>query len=310
MPERPDEHKIGARAVAAVDKLLKERGFAVDQISEDYGEDLLVQTDHEGRMDASRLWVQVKGTADVERHRTSKKSKKERFSYSVPMGHAMRWIRTIDLVIVVLWDVERDTGWYAVPRRQIDEWQCKMSGQKEVTLHFGKSSETEPGPVAKGVFSPETLSRLAWESRFEHFRLLALSTLDVRREREGAPSIEGAESQRLALIMDEFLRLLGLVDPDHSDPTELMVKEEVRERIKELYEALIYGEMGEPPEDVGDQLRLVAARVILERIAEIDPMLGMPSALLGYTAHALALSVGLARFYAGEQPAGPRRSRR
>lgn len=130
MPERPREHKVGERDRSAVEGVLADAEHAVSEVSRDYGEDLLVQTDHKGHMDASRLWVQVKGTDDVTRYRTSKKSRKDRFSLSVPFETAIRWIRTIDLAIVVLWDIEKKTGWYAVPRRQVDVWKGTMSGQK------------------------------------------------------------------------------------------------------------------------------------------------------------------------------------
>ncbi len=297
MPERPDEHKIGGRAVAAVHKLLKDQGFAVDEIKEDYGEDLLVQTDHEGRMDASRLWIQVKGTANLDNYRVSKKSKKDRFKYSFPLGHAMRWIRTIDLVIVVLWDVEKETGWYAVPRRQVDEWESVLSGQKEITLQFGKTPGNEGGPAAKGVFSAEAMQRLVWESRFEHFRMLTVSALDVAKAQSPEPSTEGTENRKLVLIMNDLLKLLDIVDSEHEDPSEIMVKPEVRLHAMEIYERMLSGEM---PKDPGTLMGLLACRVILERMAEIDPMLGMPAKLLGHASHALSLPLGLARFYVEE----------
>lgn len=296
MPERPEQHEIGDQAVGAVTQILKRSGFAVDEISKDYGEDLLVQTSHERRMDASRLWVQVKGTSDVRRHRRSKKSKKEQFSLSVPFGTAMRWIRTIDMVIVVLWDVEREAGWYAVPRRQVDEWQSELAGKESVTLRFGKPPGSERGPASMGVFSREGLDRLVWESRFEHFRMLSLSALDVAREREGMEETELAESRKLALVMREFLHLLALTDPTHTKPGELMVDAGRRQRAVELYTALIHGEFGEPPADVSTQATLVAGRVILERLEEIDPNLGMPAMLFAYASRALALALGLARF--------------
>lgn len=293
MPERPGEHEIDERAVSAVRKAFEDNRFTVSEVSSDYGEGLLVQTNHEGRMDASRLWVQVKGTDDVRRHRHSKKSKRG-FSLSVPLDTAMRWIRTIDLVIVVLWDVEREAGWYAVPRRQVDDWSGLMSGQESVALDFGKSAG---GPSSKGKFDTKVACRLGWESRFEHLRMLTLSALDVTKEEERR-SPDGPEEQRkLALIMAEFLRLLGLTDPEHTEAGEIMIKRETRERAVELYKALLYAEQDEPSKDFGAQIRLVAGRVILERLAEIDPDLGMPVALLGPTSQALALALGLARYY-------------
>lgn len=308
MPERPKEHKIGERARSAVTDVLADEGYAIDEVSKDYGDDLLVQTDHKGHMDASRLWVQVKGTDDVTRYRTSKKSSKDRFSLQVHFNTAIRWIRTIDLAIVVLWDVERKTGWYAVPRRQIDVWDGTMSGQKHVTLHFGKTLDTESRPPKQGEFTSKAVARLAWESRFEHFHMLMLDARHVAEWREGKPlAMDGQENRKLTLVMAEFLRLLELTDPEHPKPSEVMVRRETRERAVELYKALIYGEpidgaVVEKPNDPVEGVRLIAGKVILERLSALDPDLAMPALLLGNAAHALALSLGLARYLDGESP--------
>jgi len=308
VPERPKEHKIGERARSAVTDVLANAGHAIDEVSKDYGDDLLVQTDHKGHMDASRLWVQVKGTEDVTRYSTSKKSPKDRFSLQVSFDTAIRWIRTIDLAIVVLWDVERKTGWYAVPRRQIDVWKGTMSGQKHVTLHFGKTLDTEPRPPKQGEFTSGAAARLAWESRFEHFHMLMLDARHIAEWQESKPSaMEGQENRKLALVMDEFLRLLELTDPEHPKPGEIMVRRETRERATALYKALIYGEpidgaVVENPEDPADGLRLIAGKVILERLSAIDPDLAIPPLLFATATHALTLSLGLARYLDTESP--------
>ena len=293
MPLRTREHEVGDLAVAGVIYTLVRAGHAIQEISKDYGEDLLVQTSYAGHMDASRLWVQVKGTEDISRYRTSKKSPKERFSLQVPLATAIRWIRTIDLVVVVLWDVEAEAGWYAVPRRQVDDWDGTVSGKKSTTLHLGQLSQTEPRPFSKDRFTPETVARLTWESRFEHFRLLALSEdTSVERGQERSER----DSRRLTLLMNEFLRLLDLTDRDHPEPGEIMVRAEVRARAAELYDALIHGELVEEvPDTPLAQLMLVSGRVILERLEEIDPLLAMPPLLYHNASHALAGLLGLAR---------------
>jgi len=62
MPQRPSRHRIASQAVAAVRKIWADAGAAVDEIGEDYGEDLLIRPCLGEHMDKSRLWVQVKGT--------------------------------------------------------------------------------------------------------------------------------------------------------------------------------------------------------------------------------------------------------
>jgi hypothetical protein len=294
MTHRPKEHVTGDRAISAVREAFEEHGFAVNENRKDYGEDLLVQTHHEGRMDASRLWVQVKGTEDVNSYRTSKKSKKDRFSLSFPLGTVMRWIRTIDLVIVVLWDVKRKAGWYAVPRRQINEWDVVRSGQKTVTLKFRKSPQG--GPSIYGEFDTKAAYRLGWESRFEHFNLLVLKTLEVARERHGGSPTDLEERQKLSLIMRDFLRLLGFIDPEHADPTSIMLKNEVRVRAVEICKALLAGELGERPEGPEDAVMLTAVNMVAERLSEIDLAPAMPQLLFLQTCQALATLLALGRF--------------
>lgn len=61
MPYRPIRHQISAKAVVKVCDVWTDIGTAVEEIQRDYGEDLLVQTCLNGKMDSSRIWVQVKG---------------------------------------------------------------------------------------------------------------------------------------------------------------------------------------------------------------------------------------------------------
>ena len=103
MPKRPSQHEIASRAVAAVRKLWADAGAAVDEIHEDYGEDLLVQPSLNGEMDAVRIWVQVKGT-------TTFKSRKSNPKVRLTVGHVKRWLTTDNYVIVILWDVSNGRG--------------------------------------------------------------------------------------------------------------------------------------------------------------------------------------------------------
>jgi hypothetical protein len=60
VPRRPPSHVIADQAVGAVVQMLVDACHAVHHVVHDYGEDLLIETSHSGRIDATRLWIQVK----------------------------------------------------------------------------------------------------------------------------------------------------------------------------------------------------------------------------------------------------------
>ncbi|HEX8752876.1 MAG TPA: hypothetical protein VF731_05610 [Solirubrobacterales bacterium] len=286
--------------------ILARASHAIDEISKDYGEDLLVQTSHAGRMDASRLWFQVRGTANVERYRLRRPSPGKLFRLSVPFASAMRWMRTVDMVVVVLWDVERETGWYALPKRQVDDWRGVISGQRYVSLSFAESSLEALPPLTTDLLTPRTAARLAWESRINHFCNLVLCSALVADEKGPDPT-KGAKARRLTLILQEFLGLLDIIEPSGSEPGEIVVTAGWRARALEIYDALLAGDLiGDMPTDPPAQLVAVAEQVIAERLRAIDVMLHIPRAPLGHAAYALAFALGLGRYL--DRTARPRLS--
>lgn len=198
--------------------VVAEAGYAAEVVSQDYGEDLLVQTSHAGRMDASRLWFQVKGTAAIERHLTASGD----LRMSVTFDHALRWSRSADLVAVVLWDVKSSKGWFALPLDQVDPIEGFVSEQRTMTLRFDQAEQ----------FSPEAVRLLAWESRIEHFRQLILSARSIDSEREE----QGEEKSKLvSLLALDFLTLLGVVEKTSEDPVLYGIPPSVRMRFMEIY---------------------------------------------------------------------------
>jgi hypothetical protein len=155
MPSRPDQHQIGSRAATAVTAIWESTGAAVEKITEDYGEDLLVQTcDRNGRMDASRVWVQVKGTkANAEMRQPGRK-------HTVPVRNdlALRWARTADVVVLVYWDLEASTGWYAIPATQVDL--VRLADTPDATTRITVLSDDR--------FDTASAKHLALRARLEH----------------------------------------------------------------------------------------------------------------------------------------------
>ncbi len=155
MPSRPVQHQIGSRAVTAVTDVWESIGAAVERIKEDYGEDLLVQTcDQHCRMDAARIWVQVKGTtSNATMHRPGRQ-----VTVAVSNEQALRWAQTNDVVVLIYWDVQATSGWYAIPETQVDR----------VRLADTPASTTRITVLSDDTFNEASARHLALRSRLEH----------------------------------------------------------------------------------------------------------------------------------------------
>nr|QIY94531.1 DUF4365 domain-containing protein [Streptomyces sp. S1D4-11] len=124
---------------------------AVDEIHEGYGEDLMVQICFEGRLDPARVWVQVKGTEkDCSTGRLPQ--------VGVKANQVLRWARTADLVIVVLWNVNEDRGCFTLPQDQFDHVELSNRADGSTRLSFSRECP----------FDQAAVERLAWAARIEH----------------------------------------------------------------------------------------------------------------------------------------------
>ncbi|MEU5263124.1 DUF4365 domain-containing protein [Amycolatopsis sp. NPDC021455] len=143
---------IGSKAAAAVSRIWLEIDAAVDEVRNDYGEDLLVQTSLRGEVDPSRIWVQVKGRLHIDPDAFKRKSVR------VPIDRAIRWAYSAETVVVVLWDVSADRGWFTYPRMQVDPIELLLSDKQSVALKFEESA----------IFDQAAATSIAWEARIEH----------------------------------------------------------------------------------------------------------------------------------------------
>jgi hypothetical protein len=266
IPSEPAMLSPQEEALHAVSDLIADAGPAPEGIVNAYGEDLLVQTDHGFQMDASRLWVQVEGTAEIDSYRLEESG----FHLSISTEMAMRWVRTLDMVLAVLWDVGGDVGWYALPTKQVDPVECVGSGEEDVTIYFDEDD----------VLTKEAVDSLVWRSRLEHYRLLVLSARDaqVAREEEEAKSRKKKKRhvhERVLFAMD-FTDLLKITER-HLEPGNMKyrIRDEVWEELEEILE-------GTPETDKGREFlkRKIASEVVRRRWRMIEPDIDLPSALV------------------------------
>jgi hypothetical protein len=137
MPQRDNAHVVGDRAAQRIALVWTDVGAAVEHVFKDYGDDLCVQPSLRGKMDDCRIWVQSKGSTDV--FASHWRPTLGVFRVGIENDLLARWARFADEVVVVLWDVNRNEGWFALPNDQTDELDLLMSpaGQSQISLSRG-----------------------------------------------------------------------------------------------------------------------------------------------------------------------------
>jgi hypothetical protein len=186
---------IGDLGRVEVQKLCIQNGWACDPVQSDYGEDLMVQTQLDGRMDPFKIWIQVKGTENISSYRRSSGD----YSYPISTDLALKWLRSREVVLLVLWDLAAGRGFVAFPRSALDSWQIYQTESDTVQLRI-KSSD---------IFSAEKLRILAWYARVDHYTVLLRDAERKDLDSEERQSKAGSES---FLIACDLLQMLCIAD--------------------------------------------------------------------------------------------------
>ncbi|MGV9675449.1 DUF4365 domain-containing protein [Nocardia sp. NPDC003482] len=205
MTHRPRSHEIASIAAAAVSRMWTDQGAAVEEVRNDYGEDLLVQTSHNGEMDDSRIWVQVKGR---EKLSLSKRAGSPP-NLVVDSSHALRWVNTADLVVVVQWDITRNTGWYVIPKDVIRSYDLLESGRPTIGLRF------EPNLI----LDAEAVNRITWDARLWHAsRRISFARLSDINSIESLDRPHKAGSQEAAVTLLRLWHKMGIEFDESGSP--------------------------------------------------------------------------------------------
>jgi hypothetical protein len=222
MPKRTQSHVTADIAVARVVSIFTDLGWACQTVEKDYGEDVFVQPSVNESVDPFRLWVQVKGTEDAE----TLKNKEGRLVWRVSHEHILRWIRSLETVVVVLWDIKSDRGFWLKPREEFTEWDCFLSENRQASLLFRKES----------LFDKTAANKLMWDARVEHYALLLAQAkateTRILKEREENPNAYPDFRNPAHTLIFDFLRMLGFIGKDG-------VSSELRKKIERLSEKLV-----------------------------------------------------------------------
>lgn len=204
MPQRPDHHVVADMALESVIHICVQCGWACEPVHKDYGDDVLVQTSYNGMLDYSRIWIQVKGTRNINRFY----SKKNGYSMKVSLDHALKWVRSADLVVVVLWDVEKNFGLWSIPKDSVDEWDWYLLKTEKSRLIFKENS----------LFDVENALKIGWIARVNHYQSLLNNALDRDLHYQEFPHHKPDDyKDRAPLITFDFLRLVQILDDEFID---------------------------------------------------------------------------------------------
>jgi hypothetical protein len=155
MPKRTAEHVVGDLASQRVSYLFTEYGCACEVVEKDYGEDLMIQPIWQSQVEPYRLWLQVKGTRNLEGYRTSDGD----FVLRVSKPTLQRWIESADLSVVILWDVSNDRGYWCIPEEVVDP----------LSLAFSETSTSSLKIESLNCLDGNGIDTIIWKTRFRHY---------------------------------------------------------------------------------------------------------------------------------------------
>lgn len=149
MPRRTTEHITGDKAVIEVSRLLVKAGWAVEKIAADYGEDLMIQTHYKGEIDPFKIYIQVKGTDNINIY----KLKNGTISYPIEASHLTKWNSFTETFLIVIWDVTQNKGYW------LQHLNTGASKSKIIKIHF------EP----EQIFNQEVANNISALARYKYY---------------------------------------------------------------------------------------------------------------------------------------------
>lgn len=272
MPIRSDQHRIDDEARTAVENVFASGGLATEVVQKDYGEDLLIQVSIDDEVQPARSWVQVKGT------RNSKRLARRDDTYAVRIEthHLLRWARSADLVLLVLWDVSRNCGWWVPPKAQVDQYALYMNGYATQTVRV----------PARLRLDKQAVQDLAWQITLEHFSNLIIQanasaqvTAEIAAMDEEHPNPETTTKHAGATVLKfDVLRLLSAIDENGISKDLLRM---MRNSMANMERDPSF------PDDRSDLLGPAAMLCLLGLAEKRAPGVGLPHGLLGELTDAL-----------------------
>ncbi|MBC7905546.1 MAG: DUF4365 domain-containing protein [Rhodospirillaceae bacterium] len=188
-------HRLAHTACLAVSTVLAKAGALAESIKNDYGEDLLVQTQLHDDADSFKIWIQVKGTS-------LKKSADGFFRYRFKVDHLRRWALNIEPMLVCIYNEENGVVYAFDPRDYFTVWELHSTSDHTKSIKFTEGN----------VFDEGTAKHYIWESRTRHFSaMLALTENSRQYGYDNNKRRDKILRKEIVMISYEYLRSIGVV---------------------------------------------------------------------------------------------------
>ncbi len=196
---------LAHKAVLAVSRTLNEAGAVAEVIKNDFGEDLIVQTQIDETADSFSILVQVKGSS-------LKIGKDDLFRFRVSVDHLLRWVSHYQPVLVCIYNDDTGNIYSFLPRDRFSLWKLATTKSQTLTVSLGEGD----------LFSAENAKSFIWDCRLDYYnRMLAWyehvqSDLKAFNVVKSGKKIRELEKEKGVVAMD-FLKSIGLVVGDTLD---------------------------------------------------------------------------------------------
>ncbi len=198
MTKIPESHLLGHKAVLEVCKILDDAGAISEQIKNDYGEDLIIQTHLKHNADNFHVLIQVKG------RRLSPKNDGS-YSIRVDVDHLRRWVSHVFSILVCIYEENTQTVYAFSPRDHFSLWELSTTKSKTLSVRLSKDH----------VFDPETAKVAIWNCRIEYYsRMIGWheNTIHHARQMEGIDNTEDHVNREMNIIVFNFLKDISIIE--------------------------------------------------------------------------------------------------
>jgi hypothetical protein len=131
-----ETHGTAASAVHQVTGIFLTNHCAVDQVQPDYGEDLLIQPSFREQIEHFKIWVQVKGTTNIGGYRQASGD----IVRYIDFAHMYKWLRSKELCVLVLWDIQKQEGLFYLPKDELSEWDFYTERKATIRVVFNENN--------------------------------------------------------------------------------------------------------------------------------------------------------------------------
>lgn len=193
-------------------KLFADAGASAEKTQRDYGEDLLVQFAFgDDEVQPAKIWIQVKGTLGSSCRRLADGS----YSVRVKTDHLLRWLRSADPVMLVVWDAASDRGWGV--------WVHEVVALGEIYMSKAQTRAVRLPPAS--LLSGSEVPRVAWRAlcfRFQrellHTQAVQAYSAAMKRYAATREISDEAVVDPASVLIFDFCRLLGIFPPTGFSP--------------------------------------------------------------------------------------------